>query len=61
MDHLVNSYLDYHSCDSGSGMPSPMNENALNEGPPLLSVVNIELVDMFSKFAMYFLFPSVHK
>ncbi|KAG1800234.1 uncharacterized protein HD556DRAFT_1230311 [Suillus plorans] len=50
LDLLVNAYLDYHSCDSGDGMP--ILEDELLEPPlddsPSVSLTNIELIDLFS-------------
>jgi hypothetical protein len=49
MDRLVDTYLDYRARDTGSGMPSSVDDTMMNEGPPLLSIANIELIDIFSE------------
>jgi hypothetical protein len=53
MDCLVEVYLDYHAWDCGDGMP----RNALEEltlGDDSLSLKNINLVDVFSKYMASF-------
>lgn len=55
MTRLVDAYLDYRSRDSGDGFPtsvqSAVSPEADEEPPeyPPGTIVNIELVDMFSK------------
>ena len=59
---LVSAYLDYRSCDSGDGFPSSevpavspeADEEAL--GYPPGTVVDVELIDIFSQVFVYSLF-----
>ncbi|KAF9234795.1 hypothetical protein BU15DRAFT_27886, partial [Melanogaster broomeanus] len=50
MDHLVTAYLDYRLPDPGDGMPPSTKTSAgvVTEESSGLSLVNMELVDLFS-------------
>ncbi|KAG2033749.1 hypothetical protein BDR03DRAFT_1014021 [Suillus americanus] len=55
-DLLVDAYLDYHSHDSGDGMPTFEDPEPPLHYPPSVSLTNIELIDMSSTYNIIFYF-----